>query len=210
MVTNYFDEFTVHLVEDDKPSVYFREIEGEDFFNKDFPFTLLSQLKQTEQNPKWHPEGNVWNHTLNVVDNGALVRDKSDDKLVFMWACLLHDIGKPATTKIRRGKITAYDHDKVGERLAVNFLEVFNCDKEFIYKVSKMVRWHMQVLMVVKDLPFADIKTMVKEVSVHEIALLAMCDRLGRGEPTEKMLSDEKKNMEYFLTKCMPYIESLD
>lgn len=127
-----------------------------------------------------------------------------------MWACLLHDIGKPATTKIRRGKITAYDHDKVGERLAVNFLEVFNCDKEFIYKVSKMVRWHMQVLMVVKDLPFADIKTMVKEVSVHEIALLAMCDRLGRGEPTEKMLSDEKKNMEYFLTKCMPYIESLD
>lgn len=77
MVTNYFDEFTVHLVEDDKPSVYFREIEGEDFFNKDFPFTLLSQLKQTEQNPKWHPEGNVWNHTLNVVDNGALLEIKA-------------------------------------------------------------------------------------------------------------------------------------
>lgn len=207
---NYFEKFTDHLLFDEEPSIYFREIDNEDFFNKDYPFTLLSQLKQTEQNPKWHPEGNVWNHTLNVIDNGALVRDKSDDEMVFMWSCLLHDIGKPSTTKVRRGKITAYDHDKAGEKLSIEFLSAFNCDNEFIYKVSKMVRWHMQVLMVIKNLTFADIETMVKEVSVHEIALLAMCDRLGRGKVTDRVISEEKKNMQYFLKKCMPYINSLN
>lgn len=195
---DYFDEFSKHLISDDKPSGYFRKIEDEDFFNNDYPFTLLSRLKHTEQNPKWHPEGNVWNHTLKVVDNGALVRDKSDDKKVFMWSCLLHDIGKPATTKIRRGKITAYDHDRAGEKLSVDFLGALNCDDEFIYKVSKMVRWHMQVLMVIKNLPFADIETMVREVPVYEIALLAMCDRLGRGEVTERVLSEEKKEHAVF------------
>jgi len=202
MLNRYFDEFTKHLLEDDKPSVYFRKIENEEFFNKEYPFTMLSLLKQTEQNPQWHPEGNVWNHTLNVVDNGALVRDKSDDKMVFMWSCLLHDIGKPPSTRVRRGKITAYDHDKIGEKMTVEFLGAFSCDKDFIYKVSKMVRWHMQVLMVIKNLPFADLETMVKEVPVHEIALLAMCDRLGRGEVTDRLVSEEKKNIERFLEKC--------
>jgi len=164
---------------------------------------MLSRLKKTEQNPQWHPEGNVWNHTLNVVDNGALVREKSADETVFMWSCLLHDIGKPPTTRVRRGKITAYDHDKVGEKLSAEFLSAFNCDDEFIYKVSKMVRWHMQVLMVVKNLPFADLETMVGEVPANEIALLAMCDRLGRGEVTDRIISEEKKNIERFLEKCM-------
>lgn len=210
MPMDYFDEFTEHLLKDEKPSLYLRSIENKDFFRKEYPFTMLSRLKQTEQNPKWHPEGNVWNHTLNVVDNGALVREKSDDKKVFMWSCLLHDIGKPATTKVRKGKITAYDHDKAGEKLSADFLSSFNCDGEFIYKVSKMVRWHMQVLMVIKNLPFADIETMVREVPVHEIALLAMCDRLGRGEVTEKEIAEEKKNIEFFLKKCMPYIKSRD
>lgn len=208
MLTEYFEEFNHHLLEDVKPSAYFRKIENEDFFNKEYPFTLLSRMKDTEQNPEWHPEGNVWNHTLNVVDNGALVRDESNDKTVFMWSCLLHDIGKPVTTRERKGRITAYDHDKAGEILAAQFLTFFKCSSDFVYKVSKMVRWHMQVLMVVKGLPYADLKTMVEEVPVHEIALLAMCDRLGRGEVTESIIAEEKRNMEYFLKKCTPFLNS--
>ncbi|AGC69159.1 hypothetical protein Cst_c21970 [Thermoclostridium stercorarium subsp. stercorarium DSM 8532] len=208
MLKRYFYEFTEHLLEGDKPSAYFRKIEDQDFFNNEYPFTLLSRLKNTEQNLKWHPEGNVWNHTLNVIDNGALLKEKSDDPLVFMWSCLLHDIGKPETTKLTKGRITAYDHDKAGERLAAEFLNFFGCDGYFVYKVSKMVRWHMQVLMVIKNLPQADLETMVKEVPVHEIALLAMCDRLGRGEVTREVLEEERKNIKYFLEKCMPLLNS--
>jgi len=210
MLEKYFEEFNEHLLNDEKPSVYFRKIENEDFFNKKYPFTMLSRLRETEQNAKWHPEGNVWNHTLMVIDNGALLREKSDDKRVFMWSCLLHDIGKPDTTRATKGRITAYDHDKVGEKLAVEFLSFFNCESGFAYKVSKMVRWHMQVLMVTKNLPFADLETMVREVPVYELALLAMCDRLGRGEMTERLISEEKRNIECFLEKCMPLLNQPD
>ncbi len=38
-----------------------------------------------------------------------------------MWGALLHDLGKAPTTKIRKGKITSYDHDKVGAELVRNF-----------------------------------------------------------------------------------------
>ncbi len=202
---NIFDEFQKHLTEDPKPSVYFRAMEESGEFNS-FPLTLLSDMKKTGQNPVHHPEGNVWNHTLLVVDNAAVVREQSEDPAVLMWSALLHDIGKPPTTKVRKGKLTSYDHDKVGERLSREFLKAYTDDENFILKVSKMVRWHMQVLMVTKNLPFANIKAMVKEVPLNEIALLAMCDRLGRGQVTEQMLQDEKKHIKHFLEKCIPYV----
>lgn len=204
----YFDEFHKHLMEDEKPSSYFKALEESGILSSGYPFDLLGALKQTEQNPTHHPEGNVWNHTLLVVDNAALVRDQSEDRAVFMWTALLHDIGKPPTTRLRKGKITSYDHDIAGERLSADFLRAFTEDESFIQKVSKMVRWHMQVLMVIKNLPFANIKGMVQQVPLNEIALLGMCDRLGRGEITPEMIENEKKNMKHFLEKCMPYINS--
>jgi len=204
----YFNEFHRHLTEDEKPSLYFKAQEESGLLNSGYPFDLLGALKQTEQNPTHHPEGNVWNHTLMVVDNAALVRDQSEDRAVFMWSALLHDIGKPSTTMLRKGKITSYDHDKVGEKLSADFLRAFIQDESFILKVSKMVRWHMQLLMVTRNLPFANIKAMVREVPLHEIALLGICDRMGRGEVTPEMLEDEKKNMKHFLEKCMPYVKN--
>ena len=203
----YFNEFNRHLLEDEKPSEYFNQLEAEGLFDSEYPFTLLGACKKTEQNPTHHPEGNVWCHTLLVVDNAALVREQSEDKAVFMWSALLHDIGKPSTTMIRKGRLTSYDHDKVGERLSKEFLRAFTQDESFIIKVSKMVRWHMQILMVVKNLPFANIRAMVKDVPLHEIALLAMCDRLGRGEITQERFDAEKRHMKHFLEKCMPYIK---
>lgn len=200
--TSYFAEIDRHLTGDEKPSDYLMASEKEGLFSSIYPFTLLGEMKKTGQNPVHHPEGNVWNHTLLVVDNAAVYREQSNDKRVFMWSALLHDIGKPGTTKIRKGKITAYNHDIEGEKLARDFLSAFTRDEDFIFKVSKMVRWHMQMLMVVKNLPFANVNGMLKEVSLHEIALLAMCDRLGRGETTEELIEKEKKNMSYFLEKC--------
>lgn len=204
---NIFTEFQKHLTEDPKPSVYFRAMEESGAFNS-FPLTLLSDMKKTGQNPVHHPEGNVWNHTLLVVDNAAVVRDQSEEPEVLMWSALLHDIGKPPTTKLRKGRLTSYDHDRVGEKLARDFLKTYTDDKSFIIKVSKMVRWHMQVLLVTKSLPFANLRSMVKEVKLNEIALLAMCDRLGRGQVTEQIYEDEKKNIQRFIEKCMPYIKN--
>jgi len=195
-------EFNIHLLHDEKPSLYFNEKDKEGLFSSGYPFTLLGALKKTEQNPKYHPEGNCWNHTMQVVDNAALYKGECSVPEVFMWSALLHDIGKPSTTKVRHGKITAYDHDKVGEKLAADFLSFFKFEKDFIRKVCKLVRWHMQFLIVIKELPFADIKTMKEEVDLNEIALLSLCDRLGRGVITEEAINEEKKNIQLFLKKC--------
>jgi len=187
-----------HLLQDTKPSIFLNNISSGSSF-MEYPFIMLQKLKETEQSPKYHPEGNVWNHTMLVIDNAAQVKHKTSDARVFMWAALLHDIGKPDTTKKRNGKIISYDHDKVGAELAEKFLKEFTNEINFIGKVSRLVRWHMQILFVLKSLPFEDIKKMKEQVDVNELALLGFCDRMGRlGADREK----EESNMKLFLQKC--------
>ena len=197
-----FSIFEQHLLNDDKPSDFFslEIVEGEYFWK--YPFTMLKKLQEIPQSPEHHPEGNVWNHTMMVVDEAARRKERSEDKRSFMWAALLHDIGKAPMTKVKKGRIIAYDHDKVGEKMAADFLESLTYDKELIYKVSKLVRWHMQILFVVKGLPFAELRTMMKQVSYKEIALLGICDRLGRGELTEERIQKEKDTVGMFIRKC--------
>ena len=201
-----FSEFEQHLLEDKKPSEYFNQIVKSDEVSGLYPFTLLRDLIKVPQSPTHHPEGNVWNHTMLVVDNAAQKKHLSQDARVFMWAALLHDLGKAPTTRERKGKITSYDHDRVGMKLAIDFLSEFTRDEDFITKVSVLVRWHMQILFVVKDLPFADIEKMASQASVEEIALLSMCDRLGRGGMTKERHDEEQENIRVFLEKCREHL----
>lgn len=197
-----YKEIDKHLCEDEKPSLYFAELFTDELICKTYPFTLLADLQSVEQSPQHHPEGNVWQHTLLVVDCTAARRQLSKNPRVLMWAALLHDLGKVPATRVRGGRITAYDHDKLGEKLALDFLREFTEDEEFVQAVAKMVRWHMQILFVVKKLPFAELENMVKEVEIDEIGLLSLSDRLGRGELSESKMMEEYENLEYFLSKC--------
>lgn len=194
----YYEEINRHLLNDSQPSLYLNQISEEAFFQKP-PFDLLCRLKKTEQSPQHHPEGNVWNHTMLVVDQAAKKRSRSKDPRIFMWAALLHDIGKPPTTRNRKGKITSYDHDKAGAELARRFLESLTDDEPFIIAVMQLVRWHMQILFVVKDLPFGDIGAMKAQTDIHEVALLGFCDRMGRKNAKRDA---EENNIRQFLRKC--------
>lgn len=116
-----------------------------------------------------------------------------------MWAALLHDIGKPDTTRTRRGRITAYDHDRVGAELARALLRQVTDEADFAEAVVQLVRYHMQPLYVVKGLPFQDIAGMRTGTSIAEIALLSYCDRLGRGSVDGRA---EAQAIRTFLEKC--------
>lgn len=190
-------ELNRHLLQDKEPSHYLNSICDELVFQQ-FPFDMLLKLKQTKQSPKYHPEGSVWNHTMLVIDEAAKQKVRSKNPNAFMWAALLHDIGKPAATRIRKGKITSYDHEKIGEKLVGEFLRTFTDDDHFIKAVTSLVRWHMQILFVVNDLPFADIEAMKHEVDLYEIGLLGLCDRLGRLHADK---DKEEQNMRLFLKK---------
>lgn len=194
-------EINNHLLMDEKPSEYFNSILDAPIFRK-HPFNVLYNLQTAEQSPVHHPEGNVWNHTMLVIDYAAKEKHKSKNAKSFMWAALLHDIGKPPTTKVRKGKITSYDHEKVGADMAREFLLEFTTDEKFIKEVVSLIRWHMQILHVAKDMPFANITTMKEETDYNEVALLGYCDRMGRKDPDVKK---EEQNIAMFLQKCRSY-----
>ena len=207
-VLKTFIEFNNHLVTDNIPSEYFNLLVENNIFPYYRPFILLTDLKKVPQSPVYHPEGNVWNHTMFVVDNAAQRKGLSSDPRVLMWAALLHDLGKITNTKLRSGRITAYGHDIAGEKLARSFLKECTKDYRFIDGVCALVRWHMQVLYVQKHLPYADIKKMMQAADVKEIAIIALCDRLGRGNMSDEDKSKELEDIRHFLDKCGIYSQN--
>ncbi len=185
-----FDQIEACLLGDEKPSAALREMIRSPEFDS-YPFSMLKKLEATQQSPVHHPEGNVLNHTLLVVDEAAKRKADSRDPRAFMWAALLHDIGKPATTRQRKGRITAYDHDKVGAELTREFLCAVKEEQGFIDKVTYLVKYHMQILYVTNNLPFKDISGMKRHSDIREIALICLCDRLGR-EGADRQTEEEQ------------------
>ena len=114
-------------------------------------------------------------------------------------AGLLHDIGKPSTTKIRKGRITSYAHDLEGAELALAFLSDLTDETKLAEKTMWLVRFHMQLLFVTRDMPFQDIPGMRAHTYIPEVALLSYCDRLGRIGADS---AAERRNLIAFLEKC--------
>ena len=192
-----FSKIDKILLQSSKPSEEIKKLIKDGYFDTE-PFNLIKNLVKIEQNPKYHPEGNVLNHILLVTDNASNLKEKSRDKRAFMWGAFLHDIGKLTTTKIRKNRITSYNHDTEGEKIALDFLDKLTDDEDFKKRVSKLVRWHMQPLFFDKNLPFFKPKDMLNDVEYKEIALLSLCDRLGRGEMESKTIESEKNRIENF------------
>ena len=192
-----FLDIEQHLLNDDKPSIYLEQALKKCRLDE-YPLSMIKDLKDVKQNPKYHPEGDVFIHTMMVVDEGAKNRSKSKNKRAFMWALLLHDIGKKPTTKMRNGKLTSYDHDKVGYSMAKEFLKYFNEEDKFIEEVTSLVKWHMQSLFVNKGSKFQNVDDMLKDVDVNEISLVALSDRLGRGKLDNKGVTETIDEVERF------------
>jgi len=110
-----------------------------------FPF--LGDMEKTSQNPKWHPEGNVWVHSLQVCDAAAqIAREQGltkDQRLVLMFSALCHDMAKPATTIFKDGQWKATGHEKAGGPCAQEFMEFIGAPKEITKKVVTLVENHL-------------------------------------------------------------------
>lgn len=193
-----FSEINNHLLRDITPSKYITAIIEHPLF-MEYPFHMLYKMKKTGQPPQHHPEGNVFQHVLLVIDEAAKVKGKSKNQKVFMWAAMLHDIGKPPTTRIRNKRVTSYDHDRIGAKLAEDFLLYFKQEASFIRAVSALIYYHMQILFVVKNNSRADLAGIKKNVDLEELALLGLCDRLGRKINNK---AEEEDNIKRFIEIC--------
>jgi tRNA nucleotidyltransferase (CCA-adding enzyme) len=91
-------------------------------------FPEIKALLDVPQDPEWHPEGDVFVHTLLVVDRAReLIADLPYPKQVsVMLAALAHDLGKPATTELIDGRLRSRGHEEAGVEPTLSFLDKLN------------------------------------------------------------------------------------
>ena len=205
-----FEETNKALLKADRPSIYLQELRRMNHL-KEF-FKELEDLIGVQQNPEKHPEGDVWNHTMQVLDNAAKVRDKSENKLAFMYAALLHDIGKPKVTTFENGKWRSLKHEIEGIDVAKEALMRITNDKKLILYVQNMVQLHMKPHSITKVSAKKSInKILDKTISKNDLILLSMCDKQNRRELVPDYLEFwNKKIKEYELLMLEPEVNGKD
>lgn len=98
-----------------------------------------------EQDPEWHPEGDVWTHTGHVLDAFATERlDDDEEDLVVGLACVCHDLGKPATTRFVDGRLRSRGHEAAGEAPTRNFLARLTNRGRLVEDVVRLVVDHLK------------------------------------------------------------------
>ena len=139
-------------------------------------FPELAALVGCEQDPAWHPEGDVWEHTKLCLDAFARRRTGDrDEDLVVGLAVLCHDLGKPATTKYdaTTGHIRSIGHDEAGLEPTLSFLRRITNEERLLKEVPPLVTSHMQ--------PFALWKSKAGDAAIRRLSLKVMrIDRLIR------------------------------
>jgi tRNA nucleotidyltransferase (CCA-adding enzyme) len=141
-----------------------------------------------EQEPEWHPEGDVWIHTLMVIDRAReLNSDLSRPHLItLMLGAICHDLGKPATTAFIDGRIRSLDHEQAGvapttsllDRLNVHTIDGFDVRQQ----VVGLVAHHLKPGMLHKAANVGDgaFRRLAQRVDLELLARLARADCLGR------------------------------
>jgi tRNA nucleotidyltransferase (CCA-adding enzyme) len=153
-------------------------------------FPELDALVGCPQEPEWHPEGDVWTHTLLVIDEA---RKRIDDleypqQVAVMLGAVCHDLGKPPTTAFIDGRIRSLDHEEEGippssallDRLNVHSLQGYDVRRE----VLGMVANHLKPGMFCKaQPPVGDgaFRRLAQKVDLELLARVARADCEGRG-----------------------------
>lgn len=180
-----FEEFKKLLLKADKPSLGIQFLFDCGWVEH---FPEIEALKGTPQNPQWHPEGDVYIHTMMVLDAAAEIRDTlpEDQRLVYMFSALLHDVGKPYTTDPIA--LTAHGHDAEGVPHAKNFLLRMTNEVNLIRDVCKLVETHMQPSSLVKnDSSYKAWARLHNKVDLNLLGHLCLADNRGVGgiDPTQ-------------------------
>ena len=151
-------------------------------------FPELLALVGCPQEPEWHPEGDVWIHTLMVVDrarelNGDLDRPRL---VTVMLGALTHDLGKPATTAVIDGRIRSLDHEDAGVEPARQYLDRLNVHTLDGFPVRDqvlgLVAHHLKPGMFHKAGNVGDgaFRRLAQKVDLELLARVARADCLGR------------------------------
>lgn len=191
------EEWRKLLIKSDRPSLGLMAAMSIGIFKELHP--EFANLTKVPQEKDWHPEGDVWMHTLMSVDEAAkLCREYDLDEetsFTIMLSSLCHDLGKQSTTEIiekdGKARITSHGHEQASENPAKKFLADIGADGLTRSKVAKLVANHL-----IPSMWFIDSTVRNQEVSkgafnrlaakihpatMRELALTAAADHRGRG-----------------------------
>ena len=99
----------------------------------------ISAMKGVQQPPEYHPEGDVWTHTLLLLEGLEKGCSKS-----LAWGVLLHDVGKPPTFRVAPDRIRFDGHAEVGTRMAEEICRRLRFSNETTHQVAALVGNHMR------------------------------------------------------------------
>ncbi len=149
----------------------------------------LHALVGCPQEPEWHPEGDVWVHTLQVIDQARTRVDDLDrpQRLAVMLGAVCHDFGKPATTAFSDGRIRSIDHEEQGVPPATAFLDRLNVQSidgyDVRHQVLGIVAQHLKPGMWFKasgEVGDGAFRRLAQKVDLELLARVAKSDCLGR------------------------------
>jgi tRNA nucleotidyltransferase (CCA-adding enzyme) len=148
----------------------------------------LNALVGCHQEPEWHPEGDVWTHTLMVVDKARALNDDLDRPrlITVILGALCHDLGKPATTAVIDGRIRSPDHEQAGVEPTERLLDRFNVNTIDNFPVRQqvigVVAQHLKPGMFRKSPHVGDgaFRRLAQKVDLELLARVARADCLGR------------------------------
>lgn len=164
----------------------------------------LFTLASVPQNPDYHPEGDVFEHTMQTIDAAAqLTYASAQEKLLIMYASLCHDLGKATTTDMGP-PITSKGHQAAGVALTTQLLERIVCSKSFIDRVCLLVRYHMMPgqLQESNDAAYKRLARKLFPVTLFQLGMLALADKRARNERRGAPLSGSVKVVDLFLKKA--------
>lgn len=154
-------------------------------------FPEVADLRGVAQDPRWHPEGDVYTHTRLSADAGARLADEAglsgEERAAVVLAAMLHDVGKVTHTQQRDGRITSHGHDEAGEPVAKALLSRIGAPRHVTALVGPLVRNHMAST-TVEQPSMSAVRRLARRLdpaTVEQWALVVGADRGGRGPASE-------------------------
>lgn len=130
------------LLKAEKPSKFFENLRKMNQLQ--YWFKEVADLINVPQNPQFHAEGDVWTHTMMVLDEAAKHRDKINNPLGFMLTALCHDFGKAVCTETLEGRIRSIEHETKGLPIIETFLRRITSETKLINYVLNLSELHMK------------------------------------------------------------------
>lgn len=139
-VERILDELDEILLKPARPSIAFEFLRETSLLTF---FPEIAAMIGVPQDSRWHPEGDVFVHTMMVIDEAARMRRDDDDDRALMYGALCHDLGKPLTTEYSDERIRSHNHDTEGSVVAERFLQRLRAPTSLIRRVAALVKHHL-------------------------------------------------------------------